>query len=62
MFTSVLLQHNNAQPHSASATITVILKLNSELLPHPLYSQDLASTVVTIVIIIVIYLLSINPI
>ena len=47
IFTSVLLQHNNAQPHLASATITVIQKLNSELLPHPLYSQDLASTVDT---------------
>jgi len=45
IFTSVLLQHNNAQPHSANATITVIHKLNSELLPHPLYSQDLASVV-----------------
>ena len=48
MFTSILLQHNSAQPHSPNATITVIQKFNSEPLPHPLYSQDLASTVVTI--------------
>jgi histone-lysine N-methyltransferase SETMAR len=38
----MLLRHKNARPHAAADTIENIQKLNSELLPHPPYSPDLA--------------------
>jgi len=40
--TGVLLQHDNAQPHSAHSTVATIQDLSFECLPHPLYSSDLA--------------------
>jgi histone-lysine N-methyltransferase SETMAR len=39
---TVLLHYDNARPHATAATIKTIQKLNFELLPHPLYSPDLA--------------------
>jgi histone-lysine N-methyltransferase SETMAR len=39
---TVLLHHDNARPHAATATIENIQKLNFEFLPHPPYSPDLA--------------------
>jgi transposase len=37
-----LLLHDNARPHTASATIDVLETLKSEVLSHPPYSPDLA--------------------
>jgi histone-lysine N-methyltransferase SETMAR len=38
----VLLQHDNARPHTARATVATIQDLHFECLPHPPYSEDLA--------------------
>lgn len=38
----VLLQHDNARPHTARATVATITDLKFECLPHPPYSPDLA--------------------
>jgi len=40
--TGVLLQHDNAQPHTARSTVARIQDLSFECLPHPPYSPDLA--------------------
>jgi histone-lysine N-methyltransferase SETMAR len=42
--TGVLLQHDNAHPHTAHSTIATIQDLSFECLPHLLYSPDLASS------------------
>jgi histone-lysine N-methyltransferase SETMAR len=41
---TVLLHHDDARPHAATATIETIQELNFELLPHPPYSPDLAQS------------------
>jgi histone-lysine N-methyltransferase SETMAR len=38
----VLLQHDNARPHTARATAKKITDLRLECIPHPAYSPDLA--------------------
>jgi len=38
----VILQHNNAQPHTAVLTLEIIENIVWEVLPHPLFSPDLA--------------------
>ena len=38
---AVLLQHHNARQHT-SATTTAIVHLGYTVLPHPVYSPDLA--------------------
>ena len=38
----ILLQHDNARPHTAKKTIAALREKNWELLPHPPYSPDLA--------------------
>ena len=43
--TGVLLQHDNARPHTARSTAATIQDLSFQCLPHPLYSPDLASSV-----------------
>ena len=40
--TGVLLQHDNAQPHTACSTVATIQNLSFECLPHPPYSPALA--------------------
>jgi len=43
--TSVLLQHDNARPHTARSTVATIQDLPFECLPHPPYSPGLAPIV-----------------
>jgi histone-lysine N-methyltransferase SETMAR len=38
----VLLQHDNARPHTARATAKKIMDLRLECVPYPAYSPDLA--------------------
>jgi len=38
----VLLQHDNARPHTACTTVVTITDLHFECLPHPPYSPELA--------------------
>jgi histone-lysine N-methyltransferase SETMAR len=38
----ILLQHDNARPHTSQATMAAISDLGFEVLPHPPYSPDLA--------------------
>jgi len=40
--TGVMLQHDNARPHTACSTVAAIQDLSFECLPHLLYSPDLA--------------------
>jgi transposase len=40
--TVVILQHDNARPHTARATVATITDLHFDTLPHPPYSPDLA--------------------
>jgi histone-lysine N-methyltransferase SETMAR len=42
--TGVLLQRDNARPHTARSTVAAIQDLSFECLPHPPYSPDLASS------------------
>ena len=39
--TGVLLQHDNARPHTARSTVATIQDLSFECLPHPPYSSDI---------------------
>ena len=40
--TGVLLQHDNARPHTVRSAVAAIQDLSFERLPHPPYSPDLA--------------------
>ena len=42
--TGVLLQHDNARPHTACSIVATIQDLSFECLPHPPHSPDLASS------------------
>jgi len=41
LMTGVCLLHDNAKPHTGTATLSTIEELRSECIPHPLYSPDL---------------------
>jgi histone-lysine N-methyltransferase SETMAR len=38
----MLLQHDNARPHTTAATSVAVASTGFELVPHPPYSPDLA--------------------
>jgi histone-lysine N-methyltransferase SETMAR len=40
--TGILLQHDNARPHTARSAVATVQDLPFECLPHPPYSPDLA--------------------
>jgi hypothetical protein len=40
----VILQHDNARPHTANMTKAAIQEIDWEIPPHPPYSPDLASS------------------
>jgi len=40
--TTFLLQHDNARPHTSFKTVEHTVNLGWTVLPHPLYSRDLA--------------------
>ena len=42
--TAILLQHENARPHTARSTVAKIQDLPFECLPPPTYSPDLAAS------------------
>jgi transposase len=42
MTTVLILQHDNARPHTARATVATITDLHFDTLPHPPYSPDIA--------------------
>ena len=42
--TGVLLQHDNARPHTAHSTVATIQDLSFECLAHPPYLPDLATS------------------
>ena len=42
LITGVLLQHDNAWPHTARSAVATIQDLSLQCLPHPPYSPDLA--------------------
>ena len=42
LLSGILLQHDNARPHTARTTAATITDLNFECLTHPPYSPDLA--------------------
>ena len=44
MLKKIVLQHDNAQPHVAKATIETTNKLGFEVLKHPALSPDLATS------------------
>jgi len=44
MSTGVLLQNDNARPHTASSNVAIIQELSFECLPHPPYLSDLATS------------------
>ena len=39
---SILLQHDNARPHTSRATAEALVKQKFECVPHPPYSPDLS--------------------
>jgi histone-lysine N-methyltransferase SETMAR len=39
---NILLQHDNARPHTSQATVEAIEKLDLTIISHPPYSPDLA--------------------
>jgi histone-lysine N-methyltransferase SETMAR len=41
--TGVLLQHENARPHTARSSVATVLDLSFQCLPYPPYSPDLSS-------------------
>jgi hypothetical protein len=41
----ILLLHDNAQPHTAAATVTTFQKVKFETMYHPLYTLDFAPSV-----------------
>jgi len=42
--TEILLQHDNARPHTSLKTLEAITKFGWTVLPHPSYSPDLAAS------------------
>src|SRR5690349_18870761 len=38
----IILQHDNARPHTSRATAEALVRLKFDAVPHPSYSTDLA--------------------
>ena len=46
LFKGVILLHDNASSHTAGETMAKLTSLDFQVMPHPLYSPDLAPSII----------------